>query len=133
MKMNKTIYLAVYGTLKKGFHNHKLLMEAKFIEKGQTKEKYLLTTIGGMPIPSKKNENEKFQKFEKKHLELTPFPYVFENKKEYAIEVEIYEITEEILKHCDKLESVPYFYYRKQVEVILEGKTINAEMYFIRQ
>ncbi|HOO33328.1 MAG TPA: gamma-glutamylcyclotransferase [Thermotogota bacterium] len=126
-----TRYIAVYGTLKKGFHNHRLLKEARFVGKGKTKGKYLLTTIAGNLIEPDKKGVEPFQKFEKKDLEETPFPYVFENREQYPIEVELYEVTEKQLKACDRLESVPYFYYRKTVEILLADEIVRAEMYFI--
>jgi gamma-glutamylcyclotransferase (GGCT)/AIG2-like uncharacterized protein YtfP len=132
MRMS-TYNIAVYGTLKKGFHNHRLLKEATFVGTGMTKEKYCLTTIAGNPIETKNKDGEHFQKFEKKHLELTPFPYVYENKNHYPIEVEIYEVTEKQLSACDRLESVPYFYHRKTVDIVLEEKSLNAEMYFITE
>ncbi|ENN95562.1 AIG2 family protein [Methanocaldococcus villosus KIN24-T80] len=35
-------YIFVYGTLRRGFWNNKLLKNSKFIGKGRTKEKYAM-------------------------------------------------------------------------------------------
>ncbi len=42
--------LFVYGTLKRGFHNHKRLSSARFVESLQTISGYQLYNYDGLPI-----------------------------------------------------------------------------------
>lgn len=46
--MKKTRF-AVYGTLKKGFHNHYLLDKANFLGSTKTSDKYTMHSLGGFP------------------------------------------------------------------------------------
>ena len=41
--------VAVYGTLKKGGHNHRLLNESKYLGKDTTEAKYNFYSLGGFP------------------------------------------------------------------------------------
>ncbi len=41
-----TPFVAVYGTLKKGYYNHFLLEECEFLEEGYTKGRYRLFNVG---------------------------------------------------------------------------------------
>ena len=59
--------VAVYGTLKNGFHNHCALGNSKFLGEIQTDSKFTMRSAGG-------------------------FPFV-ENKGNSSIKVEIYEVT----------------------------------------
>lgn len=40
----------VYGTLKKGFHNHRYLNNSTLLGKAKTKQVYTMTTNGSFPI-----------------------------------------------------------------------------------
>jgi len=131
--MEEKIILSAFGTLKKGFHNHSLLQGAQLIGTGVTKEKYLMTTVDKRPTEAINTNGVLFQSFRKRDLSLTPFPYVLEKMNRYLIEVELYHVTKTILKACDRLEGVPYFYYRKTVEVIVNEKTYDSEMYFYNE
>jgi gamma-glutamylcyclotransferase (GGCT)/AIG2-like uncharacterized protein YtfP len=74
--------LFVYGTLMSGFHNHRLLKDATFIEKGITSG-YMIS-LGGFPAV-----------------------YTVDNVDPgdmNCIHGELYEIDEKILAHCDRLE-----------------------------
>lgn len=50
--------IAVYGTLKKGHHNHYLLRDSKLISKGKTKPCYTMYSAGGFPIVSTTGNTE---------------------------------------------------------------------------
>ncbi|WP_017981095.1 gamma-glutamylcyclotransferase family protein [Methanocaldococcus villosus] len=98
-------YIFVYGTLRRGFWNNKLLKNSKFIGKGRTKEKYAM------------------------YADI--IPYVVEDEKVSHIVGEVYEVDEEILKKIDALEDHPHCYRRKKVPIILEnGEEIEAWLYF---
>lgn len=42
-------YIAVYGSLKKGFGNHRLIEGSMFIDSGFTKPEYTMYSLGGFP------------------------------------------------------------------------------------
>src|SRR3990167_5214447 len=77
----------VYGTLKKGYSNHVLLKEAKFICDG-----YACGT---------------------RMLDLGSFPAFIEGNFENRGEV--YEVSPDILSFLDRLEGHPHFYERKKI------------------
>ena len=101
--MAKKHYVFVYGTLRKGFGNHHLLRNAKFIGEGLTKEKYSLYA--------------------------TSIPYVV---KEPLIRIkgELYEVDDFILEELDYLEGHPHFYERELIDVVVNNKVYKAWMYF---
>ena len=80
--------VAVYGTLRKGYGNNRLIKDA---------EQILTMSIGG---------------FEMKSLGAFPIAQV---NKDKAIVVEIYHITDDELVACDRLEGHPNWYKRTQV------------------
>jgi gamma-glutamylcyclotransferase (GGCT)/AIG2-like uncharacterized protein YtfP len=85
MHKGETVKVAVYGSLKKGFHNHYILGDSEYVE-----EKY----IDGYIMYS-----------------LGSFPGAFEG--EGKIHVEIYEVSDNlILEDLDMLEGHPNFYKR---------------------
>lgn|SRR5574343_1090304 len=99
----------VYGSLKSGFHNHRLLKDSKFVGHAVTKEKYTMYSYGS-------------------------FPSVTE-EPEYNIHGEIYEITPETLKSLDRLEgynpeSSHNFYERKTIDVLINNELIPCFIYF---
>lgn len=95
------ITLFVYGSLKKGFYNHRLLKESTFIGSG---------IISG--------------------YDLYDLGY-YQGIKRGSGEVlgEIYEIDQETLKRVDVLESEGYLYRRVPVEAKIEGDTVKAVTY----
>jgi len=131
--MEEKIILSAFGTLKEGFHNHSLLQGADHIGTGVTKEKYLMTTVDKTPIEAMNINGTSIQNFRKADLTLTPFPYVLERFNKHYIRVELYLVSQSILKLCDRLEGVPYFYYRKTVEVIVNERIHQADMYFYNE
>ncbi len=95
----------VYGTLKKGFGNHYLLENSKFIGRAKTKEKYKMTANG--------------------------IPFVSKSKAVSHIIGEVYEVDDETLEKLDFLEDHPDWYKREKVKVVLEdGKELEAWLYF---
>ncbi len=95
----------VYGTLRKGFGNHRLLENAEFLGTGRTKEKYKMTANG--------------------------IPFVSKNEPVSYIIGEVYKIDDKTLKRLDELEGHPDWYKREKVKIILEtGKEVEAWIYF---
>jgi len=78
----------VYGTLKKGFYNHCVLGDAKFIGNYITKPVYTMYDLGLYPAIGMTGST--------------------------AIIGEVYEVTD--LAALDRLEGVPYFYNRAEIE-----------------
>lgn len=97
--------LFVYGTLKRGFGNHDLLSESRFLGKAVTKDKYALYESG--------------------------IPFVFKYQPVSRIKGEVYEVSNDTLTNIDALEGHPYWYRREKVPVILEdGREMEAWIYF---
>ena len=96
---NITIF--VYGTLKKGYRNHRLLEGSNFIGEGR---------ISGYDI-----------------YDLGSFPGIIGGTGEVL--GELYEINQETLKRVDRLESEGYLYSRLPVEVNQKDCLIKAAAY----
>lgn len=96
------IPLFVYGTLKKGFHNHRFLENQKFVGNGTTEDKYLL-----------------YKKF--------TLPYLSDAKEaqEYGHQVkgEVYSITN--IREIDSLEGVP-FHYKATLGIVKIDDALEA-------
>jgi len=98
----------VYGTLKSGFHNNHLLKDDKYICKGFTEEKYLLTEDG--------------------------IPYVSEQIDYCNIHGEVYNVSVDSLISLDILEGHPMWYERKKVNIKgSNGNVYNCWLYFNEQ
>ena len=99
--------IAVYGTLKSGFGNNRLLSGATFIGSGRLQDQYPLQVSG--------------------------LPYLYNDKGvgDY-VEVEVYDVDDALLKRIDTLEQHPRWYKREQVLVDLDdwSKT-TAWVYFL--
>jgi gamma-glutamylaminecyclotransferase len=101
------IYLFVYGTLMKGFSNHFLIKNCKFIGLAQTVDKY------GMFIGA--------------------YPFVNSEVHQSVITGEVYEVSDEVtLFNLDELEGHPTVYERipTQVTLMETNELLNAEIYF---
>jgi gamma-glutamylaminecyclotransferase len=85
--------LFVYGTLKKGYPNHHLLQESRFIDEAVTKKKYALYNSG--------------------------IPFLIKYESISYIHGEVYEIDDNIIKKVDALEGHPDWYKREKIEVVL--------------
>ena len=101
----------VYGSLKRDKKLHFYLKDAKFLGKATTCKKYPM-------IISKSGW----------------YPYLIEKEGVgYKVKGEVYEISPKLLKILDKVEEAPFYYYRKQIPICLNGKTTKAWVYFVRK
>ena len=100
------MYVFVYGSLKKGYGNNRLLQNAIFIDKGITLKPYVIYGAGG-------------------------FPVVFDTEKKGHIAGEVYDVTPAERARLDGLEGYPYMYHRKKVMVVLDetGHRVACQMY----
>jgi gamma-glutamylcyclotransferase (GGCT)/AIG2-like uncharacterized protein YtfP len=96
--------VAVYGTLKKGFNNHRLLSEAKFIGEGLT-----IPTYG---------------------MYLSGFPVLMEGHGQQGrVKCELYEINSRILQNLDALESNGRMYNRSMTTVLMKDGIHDCQIY----
>tara|TARA_R100001443_G_scaffold21957_1_gene34163 strand:- start:2045 stop:2404 length:360 start_codon:yes stop_codon:yes gene_type:complete len=95
----------VYGTLRMGYHNHRLIVDCEFIDVARTVNNYAMYANG--------------------------IPYVSENEQVSQIYGELYLVKPKILFNLDMLEGHPSWYKRKKVPIeTLSGKIYNAWLYF---
>ncbi len=102
----------VYGTLRRGFHNHRLLQHAECLGEAQTVEAYVLRSrAGGIP-------------FVGRDLALS------------SIHGELFRIDERTLAQLDRLEGYrpeaheSSWYQRERIEVRCNGQRHTAWIYF---
>lgn len=102
--VDKTPYVAVYGTLRQGFGNHRLLKHgcAELMGRFRVKLPFYMESLGGFPglIPSGDRHN---------------------------ITVEVYQVDKETMNSLDILEGYPRFYDKKRVQV----EDYDAWIYFL--
>lgn len=96
-------YMAVYGTLRPGHGNNRLLTNSQHIGTGKTVEKYTLRA-SGIPFVSK-----------------DPL---------HNVVVDIYKVDNNVLERLDQLEGHPEWYKREQIPVNVNDKTVTAWLYF---
>ena len=96
--------VAVYGSLRKGLGNHRLLESSEFLGVSELPDCFKMYSLGAFPYVSK---------------EITPHPVV----------CEVYSIDDATLQNLDFLEGYPSFYDREEVE--LEGFGA-CNVYYIR-
>jgi len=97
----------VYGTLKDGLSNNRLLRSATFVGRGITVHPYTMFDTGG-------------------------FPVVFQETAKHNVFGEVYEIDDDTLHSLDRLEGHPSFYERREVTVDIDDTGIQQScwMYF---
>lgn len=83
----------VYGTLKKGFSNHRLLASSELLGAARTVNKYAMYTTG--------------------------VPIVVKDESVSEIFGELYRVDEATLVYLDSLEGHPDWYRREMVDVLL--------------
>lgn len=100
--------LFVYGTLKRGWHNNHLLQEAIFLYEAVTITPYVLFNCG-------------FPKAVALTGDKTPLPVMGE----------VYDINEQILARCDRLEGHPNWYVRETVSVVTTKGVVKQVFMYI--
>lgn len=107
-KEEDTLNIAVYGTLRKGWGNHRLISHLPLLAKGRTVEKYAMYERG--------------------------IPFVYKDIPEDRITVEVYTVNrKKDLPGLDMLENHPQWYRRQPINVEIEnGEIISAELYFMQ-
>lgn len=90
-----TKLVAVYGTLRKGLHNDKILRNSKYLGTTTLQPKYKMADAHWYPVVYKSN----FDELESDH-----------------VVIEVYRIDNETLKVIDVLEGVPDLYKRIKVD-----------------
>lgn len=100
--------VAVYGTLKCGFSNHRLLESSEFVGTGMTKNAY--------------------------PLEVDGLPYLHDMEGEgEQVTVEVYDVTPQTFHRLDLLEGNPQFYRRKVIPIYMHDWSVTyAWVYFIQ-
>lgn len=103
--------VAVYGSLKSGFGNHRIIKGSKYLGPGITENKYTMLSLGSYPLVNK-------------------YPSAY-------VRIELYEVDKSTLQSLDNLEGHPTFYKRELIDVsiFLDGLgsevVKNVWLYFI--
>jgi gamma-glutamylcyclotransferase (GGCT)/AIG2-like uncharacterized protein YtfP len=111
--MDKDILVAVYGSLRQGLGNHRVIGMAngELVDTGKTVDNYNMYSLGAFPSVSLQHSSH-------------GVPLV----------VEVYRTDEAGLTGpLDGLEGYPHFYNRTQVDVVLDnsGEVVKAWVYHI--
>lgn len=109
--MSETI-VAVYGSLRQGLGNHRLLDNdgVEFLGKGETVSKANMVSLGAFPAITQPSASG----------------------GSYPINVEVYSVDDDTFNNLERLEGYPTFYDREVVQVVMSDKRIvNANIYFI--
>lgn len=94
------MFVFVYGTLKKGHGNHKLLQTSEF--------------LGQAFLPKAKM------------LDLGSFPALIPGThQDQAICGELYRVDDLVLRHLDYLEGHPRFYERREVQIFAQDEIVK--------
>lgn len=95
-----TQYLAVYGTLKKGYGNHIYLHDQEYYGSGYTVDSYSMRSWG--------------------------IPMVYKDPAIAPVGIELYGVTEDRLTGpIDRLEGHPRFYKREKIKVVVSEKAFS--------
>jgi len=102
----ETNYVAVYGTLKKHYSNYwGYLTASSFIGSGNTQDIYPLIIKG--------------------------LPYLINKKGTgHKVAVDVFRVTDRVLKDLDALERHPVWYKREQIYIDVKGKKVLCWIYF---
>jgi gamma-glutamylcyclotransferase (GGCT)/AIG2-like uncharacterized protein YtfP len=103
----------VYGTLKKGFHNHRCLEGAAFLKDTALKKAYRMFDTGGFPVILQATQNK---------------PGYFPTGEVYELPNVDGKLTREgeiILARLDRLESEGYMYHRME-EYTLDDEIVSV-------
>ena len=103
-----TQYVAVYGSLRKGLHNHLVLgKDPDFIGEGIVKG-FGMYSLGMYPALTR----------EGKHTDVV---------------VEIYHVSDKSMIDLDRLEGYPRYYTRKICPISVCGETVPAWVYYMKE
>lgn len=83
----------VYGTLKRGYYNNRLLEGQEFVGEAITEPKYRLYDLGSFP------------------------GLVEDNEKGKAIKGEVWRVDEKVIPRLDMLEGTPHLYRREFIDI----------------
>lgn len=101
-------FVAVYGSLRKGFGNNRLLSSAEFLGDGATIDHFTMHSLGG-------------------------FPCIVEDGN-CNVAVEVYAVDNDTFERLDMLEGYPDFYNRKLTEICLfSGEQVKCWVYYMDQ
>lgn len=95
-------YVFVYGSLKRGFDNHRIIAPAHFVGTGRTPPRFDMLDLGG-------------------------FPAAITGK--HSMTGEVYEVDRDIMEMLDHLESNGSLYLRRKVPILVQGRQIPAWVY----
>lgn len=99
----------VYGTLRRGFHNHHCLRGGVALGPARTARPYGLYLEAGIP-------------------------YLVEDEARYPVVGELYQVDARILAGLDRLEEHPHVYERRQAGIVMDsGEKRTAWIYFARR
>lgn len=107
-KLKNPVLLLCYGTLKRGFHNNRLLAEAEFICEAETVELYPMVSTG--------------------------IPFLFNSPgKGHHVKGEVFQVdSAEVLARVDALEGHPNWYCRTPLKVRNGvGEVLDVQAYMI--
>jgi len=100
-----TLKLFVYGTLKRGYRNHRLLEGQQFIREAVTRPRYRLFDRGAYPCLVEDAEGGR------------------------AIRGELWSIDTKIVPVLDELEGVPHLFVRRDIAVVDFAGSVAAYFY----
>lgn len=101
--------LFVYGTLKRGYGNNRLLEGAKFLGEATTQKHYSLVDCGfPKAVPSFMSEK---------------IPFL-------PVRGEVFEVNGEQLSMCDRLEGHPNWYERRNIDVTYDDGSEDQVMIY---
>lgn len=101
--------LMVYGTLQRNHGNNRLLQNAEFLGVAVTKKKYVLLNCGfPFAIPHTPDEDV--------------YPLL-------PITGEVFEVKEDDVSRCDRLEGHPSWYRREKIKVVLQDQEEEVYIY----
>jgi gamma-glutamylcyclotransferase (GGCT)/AIG2-like uncharacterized protein YtfP len=86
--------IAVYGSLRKGFGNHRLIDHCELLSTEVVKIPYKMVSLFG-------------------------FPGLLPDNKENNITIEVYEVDDETYRRVERLESYPTFYDKRIINTTL--------------
>jgi gamma-glutamylcyclotransferase (GGCT)/AIG2-like uncharacterized protein YtfP len=93
----------VYGTLKRGYSNHGLLVGARFMGETATRQRFRMISGG--------------------------FPVILDKRNGWPVHGEIYHVNDETLARLDELERVGRSYDRKIADISENDRDVKAYIY----